>query len=71
MSQEYLQLEDRILAYLHEKGRPLTASDIASGINENENIIMVMTALGCMQRSGEVVKVSYNGLPHWMEKGAV
>lgn len=71
MSQEYLMLEDRILAYLHRRGVPLTSSDIASGIDENGNIIMVHTALGCMQKAGEVVQVSYNGMPHWMEKGAV
>jgi hypothetical protein len=71
MSQAYLQLEERILAYLHRRGIPFTTSDIAAGIDENENVIMVHTALGCLRKAGNVVQVSYRGMPHWMEKGAV
>jgi len=70
MSQAYIQLEERILAYLHRRGIPLTTSDIAAGIDENGNVIMVHTALGCLSRAGRVLQVCYNGMPHWMDKGA-
>jgi len=66
MSQAYQQLEDRILAYLKAKGKPLTTSEIASGINESGNVLMVHTALGCLNRERRVLRVNWDGFPYWV-----
>jgi|GEM_PF-5269393 len=66
MTQAYQQLEDRILSYLLAKNKPLTTSEIASGISESGNVLMVHTALGCLNREKRVLRVNWDGFPYWV-----
>lgn len=61
-------LEERILRHIHNKGTPLTTSEIACALEEH--IIMVQTALGCLNRERKVVRINWDGMHYWMEKGA-